>query len=197
MVAFIRDINQDAVSGPNAAYFRIAWCPDRLTSRVPFCCEQRESEAESSYRLAATIALSSCYVRDSGYANDRVSRAINEARGDASLSLIVPSRVSSEHTNFLRPDRRRGSTRGQHARVRRNLFDGWRIKYNFSLSFSLSALNNYNEQAKQAVNAVCGLLSPDYKYTNFPLTRHENNTTVWRRRICLPSKHNLREVRKK
>lgn len=106
-VAFIRDMNHDTVSGLNAAY--VAWCPDRLTSRVPFCCEQRERSG-IVLSPAATIILSSCYVKAPEYANDRVSRAINETRGDASLSLIVPSRVLSEHTNFLRPDRWRGST---------------------------------------------------------------------------------------
>jgi len=89
-------------------YFESSKYPDRLTGCVPFCSlairanwnrliTQRPAIRRFRGLSSSSSSSLSCYMQRAR--TDRVSPAINETRGGASLSLIARSRVSSQHTN--------------------------------------------------------------------------------------------------
>jgi len=148
--------------------------------RVPFCCEQRDEAA----RLIASCNDSPVIVLHAipEYADVRVSHPINKARV---LELIVSSRMSSKHTNSPAAKSPRGSTEV----ARSYEFIWWmkRIKYNFS-ERSKIITRRPNRQSTPSVIYCRLITSPSISQV---ATRHENNTIVSGRGICL-CKHNPR-----
>lgn len=85
-----------ALSAERGGYFESPKYPDRLTALRAFLLPCNKSKLESPYRcpdkaipgaVVVVVVVVRWCARGGG---DRVSPAINEARGDASLSLIVP-----------------------------------------------------------------------------------------------------------
>jgi len=139
---------------------------------VPFCSRairanwNRLITQRSAIRRFRGLSSSlSCYMQRAR--TDRVSPAINETRGGASLSLIARSRVSRRHTNSAArscgeiPWRGSGVSRG----IPRERSEG-------EGSVSLPTLKNYNNDTPQRISL--GVSSPRASYVivkNYSATR--------------------------